>query len=231
VLVAAHANVDQARTDTGSTPLCIAAQMGHVDVVRVLAGAGANLDQAKTTDGATPLFIAAQKGYVDILQTLIDAGANINQVMTGVNFKSNATGSSPLFVAAQFGQVDVIKVLAAAGADLHAADSDGTTPLQAALKWGTPEAVAALRAAGATLEQATTAANAAPLFATAQQKDPDVDRADSLLAALDIATSSDKSPSETAVALAAAIVVRAETDAFLASRLAAARLKAEKGRQ
>ena len=54
--------------------------------------------------------------------------------------------------------------------------------------------------------------------------------AGSLEAALDIATTGIEPPSDTAVALAAAIVARADADAALAKRLAAARRQHGRGR-
>ena len=50
-------------TDTGSTPLFIAAQKGHLEVVRFLVESGANkTKQGRTDTESTPLFIAAAKG-------------------------------------------------------------------------------------------------------------------------------------------------------------------------
>ena len=54
--------------------------------------------------------------------------------------------------------------------------------------------------------------------------------AGSLEAALDIATTGIEPPSDTAIALAAAIVARADTDAALAKRLATARRQHGRGR-
>ena len=54
--------------------------------------------------------------------------------------------------------------------------------------------------------------------------------AGSLEAALDIATTGIEPPSDTAIALAAAIVARADTDVALAKRLATARRQLGKGR-
>ena len=55
---------DQAATD-GMTPLIIAAQQGHLDIVRFLVEVGVAKDQA-ATDGMTPLIIAAQQGHLDM---------------------------------------------------------------------------------------------------------------------------------------------------------------------
>jgi len=60
--------VNQARTDSGSTPLHMAAQIGNLDVVRYLASeANADVNQARTDNGATPLYIASQIGNLDVV--------------------------------------------------------------------------------------------------------------------------------------------------------------------
>ena len=59
------------------TPLCIAAQRGHLEVVRFLVEAGANKDQGRTDTGATPLFTAAQNGHLEVVQFLVESGANM----------------------------------------------------------------------------------------------------------------------------------------------------------
>ena len=63
------------------TPLCIAAQRGHLEVVRVLVESGANKDQGKTDDGATPLFVAAHEGHLEVVRFLVEAGAKGQQMM------------------------------------------------------------------------------------------------------------------------------------------------------
>ena len=58
-LVGAGAGVDVAKND-GATPLFIAAQNGHLDVVRELVGAGA--DKSVQTQWGTPLEISQKMG-------------------------------------------------------------------------------------------------------------------------------------------------------------------------
>jgi len=69
--VQAGADVNAARTDNGCTPMFVAAEKGHLEVVRVLVEAGADVNAAKTTDGATPVFIAAQNGHLEVVRALV----------------------------------------------------------------------------------------------------------------------------------------------------------------
>ena len=66
-----HCFKDQGRTDTGATPLLVAAQNyhnGHLEVVRFLVVSGANKqpvankDQGLTDAGETRLLVAAYNG-------------------------------------------------------------------------------------------------------------------------------------------------------------------------
>jgi ankyrin repeat protein len=57
----------------GATPLYVAAEFGHVDVVKRLVQAGADLEAPFQT-GATPLYIAAYKGHADVSKTLVKLG-------------------------------------------------------------------------------------------------------------------------------------------------------------
>ena len=63
--------VNQARHD-GVTPLFIASQAGHVDVVSACCwpSRASDVNQAKN-DGATPLFIASQEGHAEVVSMLL----------------------------------------------------------------------------------------------------------------------------------------------------------------
>ena len=67
----------------GATPLHIAAQNGHLGVVKALLSAGAEKD-ARRADGVTPLFIAACHGHSDIVKALIEAGAEVDAIESNV---------------------------------------------------------------------------------------------------------------------------------------------------
>ena len=69
-------DVNQAKTDTGSTPLCMACYKGHEEVVRLLveeANAEVNKVNGKNQ---TPINIAAYKGHLGVVRFLLSKGAD-----------------------------------------------------------------------------------------------------------------------------------------------------------
>ena len=107
------ANKDQGTRD-GTTPLFIAAQKGHFEVVRFLVESSANKDQGKADDGVTPLFIAAQNGHFEVVRFLVESGASKD-------------------AAAHNGHLQVVRFLVESGASKDTGRThDGGTPLHAA---------------------------------------------------------------------------------------------------
>ena len=103
-------DINQAKND-GGTPLYIACQNGHVEVVNALlrfrsaegqSRDGIDVNQA-TKIGRTPLFIACQKGHWDVVQMLIHAGANLNQ--------GTKDGITPVEIAKRQGHTEIVKLL------------------------------------------------------------------------------------------------------------------------
>jgi ankyrin repeat protein len=143
--------VNQGRTDTGATPLYIASQQGHVEVVRVLLDANAAVNQETTDNGVTPLHVASHRGHLDVMRVLLVANADVVCCSRG--------GESAVFEAASSGHLDVVRLLVGAGADVNSqlvnavlvvdAESSGLTPLGAAMANHHDAVAEFLRQAGA----------------------------------------------------------------------------------
>eukprot|EP00040_Diaphanoeca_grandis_P020460 m.108833 g.108833 ORF g.108833 m.108833 type:complete len:485 (-) comp27908_c0_seq1:459-1913(-) len=152
-----QANIDAPKRD-GATPLFIAAQEGHCELVRLLIGRGADLDLSDE-DGISPLYIASYQGHLEVVDILLDAGANPNQL--------GKDATSPLYIAAQEGYANIVHTLAARGANVDSADKDGTTPLLMASQEGRVAAVAVLLSFGADVS-ASTSRGVQPVHSAAQ---------------------------------------------------------------
>jgi len=75
LLLQSGAAVDP-NTNDGSTPMKLASQYGHLDIVRLLLQSGAAVDPCNK-DGWTPLMLASQNGYLDIVRLLLQTGAAV----------------------------------------------------------------------------------------------------------------------------------------------------------
>ena len=124
----------------GCTALHLAAQQGHVSVVKALLRAqGVNVN-LKSHDGWTPLNCAAAGGYPGVVETLLNVpGILVNE--------GNCLGCAPLHCAALQGHTAVIKaLLARETVDVNHQSPGGFTPLHSAIKHGRLEIVKALLA-------------------------------------------------------------------------------------
>ncbi|KAJ5761102.1 hypothetical protein N7520_008258 [Penicillium odoratum] len=112
--------------------LIVAAEKGHLQVVKILLQAKADLN-ARSEDlfGLTALQ-AAFKGHIDVVNTLIQAKADVNAE------PGEILGRTALQAAAEWGHIDVVNTLIQAKADVNAESGEilGRTALQAAAEWG-----------------------------------------------------------------------------------------------
>jgi ankyrin repeat protein len=71
------ADANKASTDNGTTPLYVAAEKGHVGLVRSLleSGAGVDVNAARSDGKGSPLSVACQLGHCKIVSLLLDHGA------------------------------------------------------------------------------------------------------------------------------------------------------------
>jgi cytohesin len=89
------------------SPLIVAAQNGHIGVVRTLIHAGASVNWL-TDNGETPLIKAAFHGHADVVRELIQSGAKIDL--------SGGDGATALLCASQNGHTKIVRMLLEAGA-------------------------------------------------------------------------------------------------------------------
>ena len=106
-------------TVTGTTPIYIASQNGHLAVVRLLGiELKADVDKAKN-DGATPTVIASQMGKLDMVKCLVDElGADMH--------KATKEGGTPVQIASAKVHKEIVRFLIKRGADLDTASKFGT---------------------------------------------------------------------------------------------------------
>jgi ankyrin repeat protein len=107
-------------SDNGYNALHVAAENGHLDIVKGLISSGADVNIA-ANNGFTALHFAAQNGHLDIVKKLTSSGANIN--------KAENEGFTALNIAAQMGHLDCVKELINYDADFTIAANNGFTAL------------------------------------------------------------------------------------------------------
>lgn len=161
----------------GGTPLCIACDIGHIEIVELLLDSGVNIDNWDN-EGDTPLMLAAAQGHVDIVRLLLNRGANPNATnyiqqtalySTMYNLDNNVLeiaellldhgaeidcvndrGDTPLSRAVFFYKRGIVKLLLDRGADVEHTDIHGRTPLFNAL--GDADIITILLNRGADME-------------------------------------------------------------------------------
>ncbi|XP_055599770.1 serine/threonine-protein phosphatase 6 regulatory ankyrin repeat subunit A isoform X2 [Uranotaenia lowii] len=146
---------------TDSTPLQLAAEGGHADVVKVLVRAGASCtDENKS--GFTAVHMAAKNGHGQVLEVMRSTNS--------LRVSSKKLGLTPLHVAAYYGQADTVRELlinvpatvksdSPSGTSLvpELGNESGLTPLHLAAYSGNENVVRLLlNSAGVQVDAATT---------------------------------------------------------------------------
>ena len=141
-----------ALTTRRQTPLYIAAEVGHAEVIAVLLEHGAD-PFIRDEDGRSPLWIASFEGNAEVADVLL---SNVREKQLGggtpsphfVDLATN-TLSTPLQAAARNGYAKVCTLLIARGADVRLANVRMNTALHNAAVSGSQEVIRALLRAGA----------------------------------------------------------------------------------
>uniref|UniRef100_A0A8C7ZTS4 Ankyrin 1, erythrocytic b n=1 Tax=Oryzias sinensis TaxID=183150 RepID=A0A8C7ZTS4_9TELE len=173
-LVNYGANVN-AQSHKGFSPLYMAAQENHLEVVKFLLENGAN-QSLPTEDGFTPLAVALQQGHENVVALLINYGtkgkvrlpalhiaARNDDTRTAAVLLQNdpnpdvlsKTGFTPLHIAAHYENMSVAQLLLNRGANVNFTPKNGITPLHIASRRGNVMMVRLLLDRGAQIDAKT----------------------------------------------------------------------------
>uniref|UniRef100_A0AAY4EXE5 Ankyrin-3-like n=1 Tax=Denticeps clupeoides TaxID=299321 RepID=A0AAY4EXE5_9TELE len=110
-------------TESGFTPLHIAAHYGNINVATLLLNRGAAVDFMARND-ITPLHVAAKRGNSNMVKLLLDRGAKIEA--------KTKDGLTPLHCGARSGHEQVMEMLLDRGAPILSKTKNGLSPLHMA---------------------------------------------------------------------------------------------------
>lgn len=126
------------------TPLYTAAQLGNVDIIKMLIDHGANIEARLMQNGRTPLYEATSEGHMKAVELLLQEGANIECKCED--------GLTPLLEASRRGHEAVVQLLLQQGANTEVRTEEGHTSLSQAVKEGHIAVVRTLLKHGADVE-------------------------------------------------------------------------------
>lgn len=122
-------DLSMVRDESGKTPLHVACQKGHLNVVKIFKS---ELDPEKVkklldSEENTPLHLACQSNNKDVVLYLAD------EMKVDVNAR-NRKGEEPLHIAVQFASTHIVGILLNRGAKIECQDIVGCTPLHHAAR-------------------------------------------------------------------------------------------------
>ena len=111
-----HPYLGHETTDIGSTPLIVACEKGHCEVVELLlAHTKTDVNKTMSVNGSTPLTMACWKGHNKVVELLLaHPMTDVNKTMTMTNswdLECQATGATPLIIACTEGHERVVQLL------------------------------------------------------------------------------------------------------------------------
>ena len=124
-IIAKHPEHINALGRDDATPMHVAAEAGHADVLSLLLEHGADLE-VRDIYGLTPLHRASRAGELEAGQFLLDRGADINA--------RDMLNRTPLSSAVSVGYVELARMLVKYGASVNTHSASGYTPLHWAVR-------------------------------------------------------------------------------------------------
>jgi ankyrin repeat protein len=128
----------------GKKPIHIAAEWGHVEVVRWLKESGANVSSVFDREGNLPVHLAVVKGHLRVIQYLRNSANHLHDWCG-----RRMDGNFPLHVAAQCGNLNVIRYLLLVGCAVNDINNAYDTALHLAVGQGHIEVIRELASLGA----------------------------------------------------------------------------------
>ncbi|KAF5715097.1 ankyrin protein [Fusarium mundagurra] len=130
-LIEKHANLnDPPRDLPKASPVALAVESGHSDILRALLAAGAAVE-CPVKGMSSPLHIAVAAQNLLGCELLLDAGCQVNA--------EDKDGGTALSIAADLNDLEMVECLVSHGADPNRPDYE--TPLHIAVDWGNFEMV------------------------------------------------------------------------------------------
>ncbi|KAM9308391.1 transient receptor potential cation channel subfamily A member 1 [Gastrophryne carolinensis] len=108
-----------------SSPLHVAVQSGHLEVVKACIGYGAKIDLKQVNDSATPLHFAATQGATEIVKFMLSSYTGDNNIIN----LPDGTKETPLHKSCLFDHIELAEYLLSKGANIDSEDKESRTPL------------------------------------------------------------------------------------------------------
>ncbi|HSA34129.1 MAG TPA: ankyrin repeat domain-containing protein, partial [bacterium] len=144
------------------TPLLCAAEIGAIEIVRLLIDHGAALE-AKAKDRRTPLMLAISNAHPAVAAYLLQKGADVNV--------HSITHYTPIMQAAAKGYLDLMREMIPKADKINTQNDEGRTALMIAARFGHRDIIDLLLARNASLKMVDKNGNGAISFAeTAELK-------------------------------------------------------------